>query len=98
MIELYKRIWATTWRDQLILIVFSLLIAALDAVPLPEVSAAHPVGDIAARLRDTSTPASKAELVGWLLTPIILTVQDRPNGHHDVTRTYCLVACAREER
>jgi ABC-type multidrug transport system fused ATPase/permease subunit len=34
MIELYRRIWTTTWRDQLILIVFSLLIAALAALPL----------------------------------------------------------------
>ena len=34
MIELYKRIWATTWRDQIILIVFSLIIAALAAAPL----------------------------------------------------------------
>lgn len=34
MIELYRRIWTTTWRDQLILIVFSLLVAALAALPL----------------------------------------------------------------
>ncbi len=34
MIELYRRIWVVTGRQQIILIILSLLVAALAAVPL----------------------------------------------------------------
>jgi ABC-type multidrug transport system fused ATPase/permease subunit len=34
MVELYKRIWAVTGRQQIVLIVLSLCLAALAAVPL----------------------------------------------------------------